>query len=94
MSCAVVSPRFFSSLALIPSKSLAFISLDLHLTLSSTICFSPQGKEMTVDVEPTYTIAKIKELLEEKEGIPVRIAVVVLSIYMPSDSVTTSCKLR
>ena len=27
---------------------------------------------MTVDVEPTYTIAKIKELLEEKEGIPVR----------------------
>jgi ubiquitin-like protein Nedd8 len=28
------------------------------------------GKEMTVDVEPTYTIAKIKELLEEKEGIP------------------------
>jgi hypothetical protein len=31
-----------------------------------------EGKEMTVDVEPTYTIAKIKELLEEKEGIPVR----------------------
>lgn len=31
-----------------------------------------KGKEMTVDVEPTYTIAKIKELLEEKEGIPVR----------------------
>lgn len=31
-----------------------------------------KGKEMNVDVEPTYTIAKIKELLEEKEGIPVR----------------------
>jgi len=37
------------------------------------VCFySNEGKEMTVDVEPTYTIAKIKELLEEKEGIPVR----------------------
>lgn len=26
---------------------------------------------MTLDVESNYTIAKIKELLEEKEGIPV-----------------------
>lgn len=30
---------------------------------------------MTLDVEPSYTIAKIKELLEEKEGIPVRTSV-------------------
>lgn len=38
---------------------------------------------MTVDVEPTYTIAKIKELLEEKEGIPVRDVLVTQLGEMP-----------
>jgi ubiquitin-like protein Nedd8 len=28
------------------------------------------GKEITIDVELTYTILRIKEVVEEKEGIP------------------------
>ncbi|GAA6025797.1 hypothetical protein JCM11491_003229 [Sporobolomyces phaffii] len=28
------------------------------------------GNELEVDIEPDYTVAKIKEVLEEKAGIP------------------------
>lgn len=45
----------------------------INIIIEKFTCFPRiKGKEMTVDVEPNYTIAKIKELLEEKEGIPVR----------------------
>lgn len=46
---------------------------DIHNHVYFIAFLALEGKEMTVDVEPTYTIAKIKELLEEKEGIPVRL---------------------
>lgn len=47
----------------------------LHHTLASLPCNPGQvktltGKEIEIDIEPTDTIARMKERLEEREGIP------------------------
>lgn len=36
----------------------------------NTSCYFPAGKEIEIDIEPSDTIERIKERVEEKEGIP------------------------
>ncbi|GAA5954099.1 hypothetical protein JCM8115_003310 [Rhodotorula mucilaginosa] len=53
------------------------------------------GKEIEMDVEPSHTTQKIKEQLEEKEGIPPpQQRLIYLGKTMPDDKTVTELKVE